>query len=119
MKAAVCYEFDKPLSVEEVEIDRPQTGEVMVKIAACAICHSDIHRIRGGWCGERPVVAGHEAAGIVTQVGSGVSKVQPGDQVVVSLLRSCSDCFSCITGRLYDCEAEFALDRVSTLQRRG
>ncbi len=118
MKAAVCYEFGKPLVVEEVEIDPPQMGEVKVKIVACAICHSDVHLIRGDWGGETPIVAGHEAAGIITEVGSGVTNVQPGDQVVVSLLRSCGRCFYCTIGRPYNCEAEFPLDRESRLRSK-
>lgn len=118
MKAAVCYDFGRPLLVEEVEIDPPQMGEVKVKIAACAICHSDIYWIRGEWGGETPLVAGHEAAGIVTEVGSGVLNVQPGDQVVISNLRSCGRCSSCSLGRPYDCETDFALDRESRLHSR-
>jgi len=118
MKAAVCYEFGKPLVVEEVEIGPPQTGEVKVKIAACAICHSDVHCIRGAWGGETPVVAGHEAAGIVTEVGHGVTSIQPGDRVVVSLMRSCGRCFYCTIGRPYNCETEFPLDRESRLRNR-
>jgi Zn-dependent alcohol dehydrogenase len=64
MKAAVCYEFGEPLVVEELEIDPPQQGEVRVRMAAAAICHSDIHLIKGDWGGETPVVAGHEASGV-------------------------------------------------------
>lgn len=111
MKAAVCYEFGKPLVVEEVTLDPPQTGEVKVKIAACAICHSDILWVRGAWGGSPPIVAGHEAAGIVEEVGAGVTAVQPGDHVVVSLIRSCGDCFYCTLGRPYNCETQFPLDR--------
>jgi len=118
MKSAVCYEFGKPLVVEEVEIDPPQTGEVKVKIAACAICHSDVHLIRGAWGGETPVVAGHEAAGIITEVGAGVASVRPGDRVVVSLLRSCGRCFYCTIGRPYNCEGEFPLNRESRLRNK-
>jgi Zn-dependent alcohol dehydrogenase len=91
-------------------------GEVKVKVAACAICHSDIYRIRGEWGGETPLVAGHEAAGIVTEVGSGVLNVEPGDHVVVSNLRSCGCCPACRLGRPYDCDAEFALDHESRLR---
>ena len=65
MKAAVCYEFGQPLVVEEVEIDSPQVGAVKVRMAAAAICHSDIHALRGEWGGKVPVIAGHEAAGVV------------------------------------------------------
>ncbi len=118
MKAAICYEFGEPLSVEEVEIDPPQMGEVEVRIATCAICHSDIHCIRGQWGGATPLVAGHEAAGIITKTGSGVLNVKPGDPVVVSNLRSCGRCSSCSLGRPYDCEADFALDHQSRLRSR-
>jgi S-(hydroxymethyl)glutathione dehydrogenase/alcohol dehydrogenase len=118
MKAAVCYEFGKPLAVEEVEIDPPQQDEVAVRIAATAICHSDVHLIRGEWGGATPVVAGHEAAGVVTAVGPGVSCLKPGERVVVTLLRWCGHCFFCTIGRPYDCEGEFALDRESRLRNR-
>ena len=84
MKAAICYEFGKPLVVEQVELDPPQAGEVKVRLAACAICHSDVHLIRGDWGGELPIVAGHEAAGVIAEVGAGVERVRPGDHVVVS-----------------------------------
>jgi len=119
MKAAVCYEFGQPLVVEEVTIDPPQKGEVKVKIAACAICHSDIHRIRGQWGGETPIVAGHEAAGIVSEVGAGVTHVGPGDPVVVALTRSCGRCFFCTIGRPFNCEGQVALDRESRLRNKA
>jgi Zn-dependent alcohol dehydrogenase len=118
MKAAVCYEFGKPLHLEEIEIDPPQTDEVKVKIAACAICHSDIHYIDGAWGGTLPAVYGHEAAGIVTEVGAGVSQVKPGDAVVVSLLRSCGRCFYCAQGDSHLCEGKFALDQSSRLHSK-
>jgi Zn-dependent alcohol dehydrogenase len=118
MKAAVCYEFGEPLVVEDIEIDSPQSGEVEVQVAACAICHSDIHCIRGEWGGETPVVAGHEAAGTVTRIGPGVHNVQPGDRVVVSNLRSCGRCPACIRGRPYNCDTGFVLDRESRLRNK-
>ena len=90
MKAAVCWEVGKPLVVEDLVLDAPKTGEVRVRIGAVAICHSDVHLVRGDWTGwtstPPPVVAGHEAAGIVSDVGPGVTRVRPGDRVVVSLL---------------------------------
>ncbi|MCB0000649.1 MAG: alcohol dehydrogenase catalytic domain-containing protein, partial [Anaerolineales bacterium] len=73
MKAAVCYEFGKPLVIEEVVLDPPQANEVRVKLAACAICHSDILYMDGGWGGTLPAIYGHEAAGVVTEVGPGVT----------------------------------------------
>ncbi len=119
MKAAICYEFGKPLVVEEVEIDPPKTGEVKVKMAACAICHSDVHCVRGAWGGKTPVIAGHEGAGTVSEVGHGVTRVKPGDRVVVSLLRSCGHCFYCTTGRPYNCEGELALDSETRLHNKA
>ena len=89
MKAAVCYEFGKPLVIEEVKLLPPETGEVQVKLAACAICHSDILYTEGAWGGDLPAVYGHEAAGIVESVGHGVKSFQPGDHVLVTLIRSC------------------------------
>jgi NDMA-dependent alcohol dehydrogenase len=120
MRAAVCYEFGKPLSVEDIAIDPPQAGEVLVRIAACAICHSDIHALRGEWGGEVPVVEGHEASGIVEMVGPEVDGVQSGDHVVVSLLRSCGRCFYCVVGSPHLCVGadSFALASQTRLHTR-
>lgn len=110
MRAAVCYEFGQPLVVEEVTLDPPQRGEVKVKVAVTAICHSDVHNIRGEWAIRRPFIAGHETAGIIEEVGEGVTLVQPGDHVVVSLLRSCGRCEYCQTGMPQHCSARWPLD---------
>ena len=118
MKAAVCYEFGQPLVVEEVVIEPPQAGEVLVKLAACAICHSDIHYMEGAWGGTLPAVYGHEAAGVVTAVGAGVTTTQPGDHVVVTLIRSCGRCFFCVQGQPHLCETQFALHKESRLKTR-
>ncbi|MBV7332837.1 Zn-dependent alcohol dehydrogenase [Chloroflexi bacterium TSY] len=115
MKAAVCRAYDQPLVIEEVELDAPQTGEVKVRVVACAICHSDVHLIRGDWSAELPLVAGHEAAGVVEAVGPGVTGVQVGDHVVMSLLRSCGRCFFCYKGDTHLCEGEFALQSETRL----
>jgi S-(hydroxymethyl)glutathione dehydrogenase / alcohol dehydrogenase len=120
MKAAVCYEFGKPLIVEDVDIENPKTGEVKVRISAVAICHSDIHLIKGDWGGQTPMIAGHEAAGVIEEVGPGVSRVKPGDPVVVSLLRSCGRCYYCTTGFSSICNANYALNTESRLRtKRG
>jgi Zn-dependent alcohol dehydrogenase len=63
MKAAVCYEFGKPLVIEDLDIDAPRKGEVKVRTAATAVCHSDIHALRGDMPSRTPMVAGHESAG--------------------------------------------------------
>jgi Zn-dependent alcohol dehydrogenase len=118
VKAAVCYDFGRPLVVEELDIDPPQVGEIKVDVAACAICHSDIYSVRGEWGGEPPIVAGHEVAGTVSELGAGVTAVRPGERVVVSLLRSCGSCFFCSIGRPYNCEGEFALRRETRLHAK-
>jgi Zn-dependent alcohol dehydrogenase len=104
--------------IEEIAIDLPKAGEVKVRMAATAICHSDIHLIRGEWGGEVPIIAGHEGAGIVEQVGSGVSLVREGDHVVVSLLRACGRCRFCTAGAPHLCEGTFALQSESRLRNQ-
>ena len=118
MKAAVCYAYDQPLVIEDIEIDPPQTGEVKVRVAACAICHSDVHQIRGDWSAALPLVAGHEAAGIVEEIGPGVTTVEVGDHVVMSLLRSCGRCFYCSKGDTHLCEGKFALQSGTRLHNK-
>ncbi len=115
MKAAVCYAFGEPLQIADVKLGRPQRDEVKVRIAATAICHSDVHLIRGEWGGATPIVAGHESAGIVEEVGENVTRVKPGDRVVVSIVRSCGTCAQCARGDLHNCEGMFALDRESRM----
>ena len=116
MKAAVCHEFGKPLVIEEVELLPPRTGEVQVKLSACAICHSDILYAEGAWGGDLPAVYGHEASGIVETVGQGVTTVQPGDHVLVTLIRSCGTCYYCTQGNRARCETVFPLDEQSPLR---
>jgi len=118
MKAAVCYEFGKPLTIEELELDAPKKGEVKVRLAATAICHSDIHALRGEGSGNVPIVVGHEAAGVIEELGENVSLTKTGDRVVVCLLRSCGRCFYCTLGFPHLCEGEFALNRESRLRNK-
>ncbi len=118
MKAAVCREFQKPLVIEEVELAPPRTGEVLVKLAACAICHSDILYAEGAWGGDLPAVYGHEASGIVETVGHGVTSVKPGDHVLVTLIRSCGACHYCTQGEIVLCETAFPLDKQTPLHTR-
>ena len=107
MKAAVCRVFGQPLVIEDINIAPPRPGEVKVKVAACAICHSDIHFIEGAWGGDLPAVYGHEAAGVVEAVGAGVTRVKPGDHVLATLIRSCGHCHYCSQGNLVQCEDKF------------
>ena len=118
MKAAVCNEFGKPLTIEDLELAPPKKGEVKVRLAATAICHSDLHALRGEGSTNVPVVVGHEAGGIVEESGEDVSLTKPGDRVVVCPLRSCGRCFYCTLGFPHLCEGEFALNRESRLRNR-
>ena len=118
MKAAVCYEYGKPLVIEDVDLDAPKQGEVKVKVAATAICHSDIHALSGELPSRVPLVGGHEAAGYVEEVGEGVTQVKPGDPVVVSLVTSCGKCYYCARGLGHLCEAKWPMDQQSRLSNK-
>ncbi|MCY4242633.1 MAG: Zn-dependent alcohol dehydrogenase [Rhodobacter sp.] len=107
VKAAVCRGFVVPLAIEEIELAAPGPREALVELAACAICHSDITFAEGGWGGHIPAVYGHEAAGIVAAVGTNVDTFAIGDAVLVSLLRSCETCSSCLSGRPATCTRSF------------
>jgi Zn-dependent alcohol dehydrogenase len=119
MKAAVCYEHGNPLTIEEINLDPPQKGEVKVKVAATAICHSDIHDIKGELPGKLPFVPGHESAGYVDSVGEGVTAFKSGEPVVVTLLRSCGKCYYCITGYPHLCEYRWPMDDTRISNKRG
>src|SRR5687767_7494362 len=103
MRAAVCRAFGEPLSIEDVEIDPPGPSGVAVRVAACAVCHSDIAYAAGGWGGRLPAVYGHEAAGTVTAVGAHVTDLAPGDRVLVTLIRACGGCPACAGGDPTSC----------------
>lgn len=115
MKAAVCRAFGEPLVVEEVELRDLGPTDVHVDVAACAVCHSDIHYAEGAWGGYLPAVYGHEAAGTVVAVGADVADVSAGDHVVVTLIRSCGTCQQCEKGNLVFCESPFAADETQRL----
>ena len=118
VKAAVCYEAGKPLVVEDIDIDTPKKGEVKVRMVATAVCHSDIHVVKGDIPEDMPCVAGHESAGYIEEVGEGVTSVKPGDPVVASLLVSCGKCYYCTTGRPHMCEAEWYRDKEYPYQNK-
>jgi S-(hydroxymethyl)glutathione dehydrogenase / alcohol dehydrogenase len=115
IKAAVCRAFGAPLTIETVELAKPGPGEVMIRTAACAICHSDIFFVDGAWGGDLPAVYGHEAAGVVEAVGPGVTRLKVGDPVVATLIRNCGFCPACAEGAPVFCEEVFPLDRRSPL----
>jgi NDMA-dependent alcohol dehydrogenase len=103
-KAAVLWETNQPWSIEEVELDPPGPGEVLVKLAASGMCHSDEHLVTGDLPFALPIIGGHEGAGIVQEVGPGVSWLQPGDHVVFGFIPSCGRCPSCSTGHQNLCD---------------
>ena len=115
MKAAVMYEVGKPLQVENVTLDEPQTNEVLVKIVATGVCHSDLHFMKGEMPAPTPVVPGHEGAGIVEKVGPGVTTLQPGDHVVMMVSFSCGKCRFCAGGQPTQCIENLPILSLATL----
>ena len=108
VKAAVFYEVKQPLVIEEVELDDPKAGEVMVKVGAAGICRSDRHFMHGDANIALPAVLGHEGAGTVEKVGPGVTSVRPGDQVILSFVPACGRCKSCLEGHANICDSHMA-----------
>ncbi len=104
MKAAVCYEIRKPMVIEDVELDDPKAGEVLVKVGAAGICRSDRHFLHGDANINLPAVLGHEGAGTVERVGPGVTSVSPGQQVIFSFVPACGRCKTCLDGRSHLCD---------------
>ncbi|MDY6863106.1 MAG: Zn-dependent alcohol dehydrogenase [Thermodesulfobacteriota bacterium] len=103
MKAAILYEINKPLVIEEIPIPQPKDNELLVKIAATGVCHTDLHPIKGDMPVPLPIVLGHEGAGIVEKTGKGVKNLKEGDHVILSVMPYCGDCFGCLMGKPYLC----------------
>ncbi|QIE54407.1 zinc-binding dehydrogenase [Pikeienuella piscinae] len=116
MKAALSRAFRTPLSIEDVELAPPGPGEVEVRIRACAICHSDLMFISGGWGGSLPAIWGHEAAGEVVALGEGVDDLAPGDRVALTLIRACGSCACCAAGQRTYCTEPFSLSAASPIR---
>lgn len=104
INAAILWEQAQPLSVESAELDPPGAGEVLVELRAAGVCHSDLHPARGDWPMKTPVVLGHEGAGIVREIGASVTRLKPGDHVVLSWAPACGECPSCLEGRAVLCD---------------
>jgi S-(hydroxymethyl)glutathione dehydrogenase / alcohol dehydrogenase len=98
-QAAVLWEPGRSVEILEVDLAAPQEGEVLVRIAACGVCHSDLHVVDGQLPEPLPLVLGHEAAGVVEETGPGVRSLEPGDHVVLALVPSCGQCEECRRGR--------------------
>ena len=104
MRAVIFHDVGKPITIENVEIDEPMAGEVLVKTAASGICGSDLHYFDGTSAMPYPAVFGHEGAGVVEAVGPGVEEFKPGDHVIACLSVYCGECVDCLTGRSNLCE---------------
>lgn len=114
-RAAVLTEVKKPLEIWDVEVDPPRAGEVLVRVVAAGVCHSDLHYIHGDLATVLPAVPGHEGAGIVEAVGPGVTRFQPGDHVLFVFRAFCGQCFYCLNGRPALCDFSNPLRRTGRM----
>jgi S-(hydroxymethyl)glutathione dehydrogenase / alcohol dehydrogenase len=106
MQAAVLEEFGAPLVIQEIDLAEPKAGEVLVRLAACGVCHTDLYTASGADpSGYAPTVLGHEGAGVVERVGEGVTLVKPGDHVVTLFSPQCGECVHCKSPRTNLCLA--------------
>jgi S-(hydroxymethyl)glutathione dehydrogenase/alcohol dehydrogenase len=113
-RAAVAWEADKPLRIEEVDLDGPKAGEVLVRIVATGVCHTDAFTLSGADPeGMFPVILGHEGGGIVQEVGSGVTSVKAGDHVIPLYTPECGTCEFCLSGKTNLCQ------RIRVTQGKG
>ena len=112
MQAAVLSEGSTALQIEELRNPRPKRGEVLVRVSACGLCHTDLHVIKGEVRFPRPAVLGHEISGVVEDVGEGVTHVKAGDRVVCPFIMPCGECHYCVQGLDNLCEKFFALNRL-------
>jgi NDMA-dependent alcohol dehydrogenase len=103
-KAAVVYEPGKRIEIEELDLDGPKDGEVLIRYTHAGLCHSDIHIAHGDLPARLPMVLGHEGAGIIEEIGPGVTRVKAGDKVVCSFIPNCGVCRYCATGRQSICD---------------
>lgn len=106
MKAAVFYGPHQPLKIEEVPTPKPKAGEILVKVAACGVCHTDMHYIDHGvpTFKQPPMILGHEASGTVVEVGAGVTRWKGGERVLLPAVLSCGTCRQCREGRENICD---------------
>jgi S-(hydroxymethyl)glutathione dehydrogenase / alcohol dehydrogenase len=110
-KAAIYQGPKRPLSVEEIEVDAPMAYEVLVRNAACGVCHSDLHFASGAYPVSAPCVLGHESAGVVEAVGSAVGELRPGDHVVAFTISTCGICELCMAGHPVLCANQHMTQR--------
>jgi S-(hydroxymethyl)glutathione dehydrogenase/alcohol dehydrogenase len=112
MRAAVLDAPNQPLHVEDVPVPSPRTGEVLIKVTACGVCHTDLHVIKGEVAFPMPCVLGHEISGTVAALGPGVQGPPVGSPVVCAFIMPCGTCRFCVQGRDDLCETFFAMNRL-------
>jgi succinate semialdehyde reductase (NADPH) len=112
MKAIILSEVGGELTVEDIPTPHPKAGEVLVQVAACGVCHTDLHVIKGEVTFPLPCVLGHEISGVVAEVPADVKALRPGDAVVCSFIMPCGVCHYCVRGRDDLCETFFAMNRL-------
>ena len=115
MKAAICHEKNQPVRVEDVRLDPPRREEVRVRMVATGVCHSDLSVVHGVIPMKLPCVLGHEGAGVVEEVGEGVSHLSPGDKVVLAWVTPCGSCFFCRLGKPHLCEVGELINRTNRM----
>ncbi|HEX4248909.1 MAG TPA: S-(hydroxymethyl)mycothiol dehydrogenase [Pseudonocardia sp.] len=115
VRGVVSHTKGKPVSVETITVPDPGPGEAVVKVQACGVCHTDLHYREGGINDEFPFLLGHEAAGIVESVGSGVTDVEPGDFVILNWRAVCGTCRACKRGQPWYCFSTFNAEQPMTL----
>lgn len=104
-RAVICRELNHPVVVEEIQVDAPKRNEVMVRLHACGVCHSDLSATTGVIALPTPLVLGHEGAGEVVAVGEGVSELSVGDRIITSFINMCGQCGPCQSGRPVLCDS--------------
>src|SRR5579863_7609356 len=106
VRAAVAHKAGEPLKIESVELEGPRPGEVMVELKATGVCHTDAYTLSGADPeGLFPAILGHEGAGVVAEIGAGVTSVKPGDHVIPLYIPECRQCESCLSGKTNLCTA--------------
>jgi S-(hydroxymethyl)glutathione dehydrogenase / alcohol dehydrogenase len=104
IKGAVMYGFNEPLKIDTVQLKAPRADEVLVRLGASGVCHSDLSVVQGKLPFPPPVILGHEGAGVVEEIGKGVTDLKPGDHVVLSWVQACGTCHFCVAGRYHLCD---------------
>ena len=115
VRAVVARAKGEPVSLETIEVPDPGPGEVLVTVLACGVCHTDLHYREGAINDDFPFLLGHEASGIIEEVGEGVSNVAPGDFVILNWRAVCGECRSCRRGRPWYCFATHNATQKMTL----